>query len=70
MHFLTSLIIFSGFMFVLCFGLLKVIWDLSQLSVHSAPDVPATSCQGLGAAGAPRANAQGSSAAAELSDAQ
>ena|ERR1700685_4144803 len=37
MHFLTSLIIVVGFAFVVCLGLVKTIWDLSQLSFHEAP---------------------------------
>jgi hypothetical protein len=40
MHLLTSLIIFSGFVFVFCFGLIKVIWDLSEMSVHVSPHIP------------------------------
>ena len=42
MHFLTSLIIFSGFAFVVCLGLINVIWDLSAMSVHVAPNMLAT----------------------------
>jgi hypothetical protein len=38
MHFLTSLIIVAGFVFVICLGLVKLIWDLSQMSVHEAPE--------------------------------
>lgn len=37
MHFLTSLIILIGFAFVLYVGLVNVIWELSQLSVHESP---------------------------------
>jgi hypothetical protein len=37
MYFLTSLIIFVGFAFVVYVGLIKVIWELSQLSVHESP---------------------------------
>jgi hypothetical protein len=37
MHFLTSLIIVVGLAFVVCLGLVKTIWDLSQLSFHEAP---------------------------------
>jgi len=37
MHFLTSLIILIGFAFVVYVGLVKVIWDLSQLSFHDSP---------------------------------
>jgi hypothetical protein len=34
MHFLTWLIIFSGFVFVLCVGVVQVIWDLSEMSIQ------------------------------------
>jgi hypothetical protein len=37
MHFLTSLIMLIGFAFVIFVGLVTVIWDLSQLSVHESP---------------------------------
>ena len=37
MYFLTSLIIFVGFAFVVYVGLIKVIWELSQLSFHESP---------------------------------
>ena len=37
MHFLTSLIILVGFAFVIYVGLVKVIWELSQLSFHESP---------------------------------
>lgn len=50
---LTSLIIFSGFIFVLGVGALKVIRDLSEMSVHVAPDAPATP-HGVNAAETPR----------------
>jgi hypothetical protein len=36
MHFLASLIIFLGFVLVICLGLVQVIWDLSETSVHSS----------------------------------
>jgi hypothetical protein len=42
MHFLTSLIIFSGFVLVICLGLVQVIWDLSETSTHASPHIPAT----------------------------
>jgi hypothetical protein len=41
MHFLTSLIIFSGFALVVCFGLIKATWNLSEMSVHGSPHMPA-----------------------------
>jgi hypothetical protein len=37
MYFLTSLIIFVGFAFVVYVGLIKIIWELSQLSFHESP---------------------------------
>ena len=37
MHFMTSLIILGGFAFVVCVGLVTVIWELSQLSFHESP---------------------------------
>ena len=37
MHFLTSLIILIGFVFVVCVGLIQVIWELSRLSFHESP---------------------------------
>jgi len=42
MHFLTSLIIFFGFVLVICLGLVQVIWDLSETSTHASPHVLAT----------------------------
>jgi hypothetical protein len=42
MHFLTSLIIFSGFALVVCFGLIKATWDPSEMNVHGPPHMPAT----------------------------
>jgi hypothetical protein len=38
MHFLTSPIIVAGFVFVICLSLVKLIWDLSQMSIHEAPE--------------------------------
>jgi hypothetical protein len=40
MHILTSLIIFLGFVLVICLGLVQVIWDLSETSAHASPHVP------------------------------
>jgi hypothetical protein len=37
MHFLTCLMIFIGFGFVVCVGLVQVVWDLSRLSIHESP---------------------------------
>jgi hypothetical protein len=42
MHILTSLIIFFGFVLVVCLGLIQVIWDLSAMSAHASPHVLAT----------------------------
>jgi hypothetical protein len=70
MHVLTSLIAFSGCVFVLCFGLVKIIWDLSEISIHASPDVSATPPNKAGGAEAPRANEKETSTAGELSDAQ
>ena len=39
MQFLTSLFIVFGFAFIICLGLVKMIWDLSQVSVHDSPSV-------------------------------
>ena len=39
MHFLTSLIILGGFVFVICLGLLKLTRDLSEMSFHEAPEL-------------------------------
>jgi hypothetical protein len=39
MHFMTSLIIVFGFAFAVCFGVVKMIWDLSQASVHASPAI-------------------------------
>jgi hypothetical protein len=38
MHFLTSMIILVGFVFVICLGLFKLTWDLSEMSFHEAPE--------------------------------
>jgi hypothetical protein len=37
MHFLTCLIMLIGFAFVVCVGLVQVIWELSRLSFHESP---------------------------------
>jgi hypothetical protein len=42
MHFLNSLIIFSGFVFIFCLGIVKLIWDLPEMSLHGPPDMSAT----------------------------
>jgi hypothetical protein len=37
MHFLVSLTVLLGFVFVICLGLVKIIWDLSEMSAHAPP---------------------------------
>jgi hypothetical protein len=37
MHCLTCLIMLIGFAFVVCVGLVQVIWELSRLSFHESP---------------------------------
>jgi hypothetical protein len=39
MHFFISLLIIFGFAFVICAGLLKMVWDLSQIGVHESPAI-------------------------------
>jgi hypothetical protein len=39
MHFLTSLIMIFGFAFIVCLGLVKMVWDLSQVSAHESPAI-------------------------------
>jgi|HubBroStandDraft_1064217.scaffolds.fasta_scaffold116302_1 hypothetical protein len=36
MHFLIALITIIAFVFVFCLGLVKVVWDLSEMSVGAA----------------------------------
>jgi hypothetical protein len=57
MHFLTALIIVFGFVFVFCLGLVKVVWDLSEMNVHAAPDALSTIQFGDSGAKERRANA-------------
>jgi hypothetical protein len=42
MHFLMSLVILCGLLFVLCAGLVNVIWYLSAMSIHVSPHMPTT----------------------------
>jgi len=56
-HLLTSLIIISGFVFVFCLGLVKVIWDLSEISAHVPPEMLAMPCGRVLDAEQERANA-------------
>jgi hypothetical protein len=71
MHFLTSLIIVFGFVFVVCLSLVKLTWDLSQVSVHESPAIPETPRK-PSSAEEPRTTATASyeSSPAELSDVQ
>ena len=39
MHVLTSLLIFVGFVLVICLGVVQVIWDLSETSTHASPQM-------------------------------
>jgi hypothetical protein len=39
MHFLTSLVIVFGFVFVVCLGLVKLALELWQVSVHDSPAI-------------------------------
>jgi hypothetical protein len=39
MHFMTSVNIVFGFTFAGCLGLVKMTWDLSQVSVHASPAI-------------------------------
>jgi len=41
-HFLTSLIMVAGFVSAVCLSLVKLTWDLSQVSVHESPAIPET----------------------------
>jgi hypothetical protein len=68
MHFLTSLIIFSGFVFVCCLGLVQVLWDLSEVSVHASPQMRATPHSGNSRTEDGHVNSNESSSAGELGD--
>jgi hypothetical protein len=70
MHLLTSLIIFLGFAFVVCFGLVKVIFDLSEMSVHVSPHSLATPHNRSDGPEEGHANANESSSITQLSDTQ
>jgi hypothetical protein len=39
MHFFISLLIVFSFAFVICTGLVKMVWDLSQIGVHESPAI-------------------------------
>lgn len=71
MHFLTSLFIVFGFAFIICLGLVKMIWDLSQVSVHDSPSVLETHGKLASAEQAPaKATDPYELSPAELSDTQ
>jgi hypothetical protein len=70
MHFLTSLIVFLGFAFVVCLGLVKVILDISEMSVHVSPHTLETPHSRSGGAEEGHANANESSSITEFSDTQ
>jgi hypothetical protein len=71
MHSLSSLIIVFGFVFVVGLSLVKLTWDLSQVSVHDSPAIPETPGKPASTE-EPRTKAIESyeSSPAELSDAQ
>jgi hypothetical protein len=71
MNVLVSLIIVFGFVSVVCLSLVKLTWDLSQVSGDESPAIPETPAKPA-CAGGPRARATESyeSSPAELSDAQ
>jgi hypothetical protein len=68
MHFLMSLIIFCGFVFACCLGLVQVLWDLPEVSVHASPQMRATPHSGNSRAEDEHVNANESSSAADLGD--
>jgi hypothetical protein len=71
MDFLISLIIVFGSAFVVCLGLIKMIWDLSQPSFHESPIILDTPSEPTEAEGPPaKATESYHSNPAELSDAQ
>jgi hypothetical protein len=66
-----SLSIAFGFAFVVCVGLISVIWDLLQPSFHESPVILDTPSEPTGAEGAcAKATESFHSNPAELSDAQ
>jgi hypothetical protein len=68
MHVWTSLIIFLGFVLVICLGLIQVIWDLSETSTHASPQMLATPPNGTSGPHNGEAAASESSSAWELRD--
>jgi hypothetical protein len=53
MYFLTSLIMVAGFLFVVCLSLVKLTWELLQVSIHESPAILETPCQPAGAEAPP-----------------
>ena len=53
MHFLITLIIFCGFVFVFCLGLVDVTLGLSEMSVHVSPHGTSRADEGLANATTP-----------------
>jgi len=39
MRFAIALILLSGYAVILCWGLVQVIWSLSQMSFHAPPEI-------------------------------
>jgi hypothetical protein len=71
MHFLISLIMVAGCVFLVCLSLVKLAWDLWKASVHESPAILETPSNPA-STGEPRAKATESyeSSPAALSDAQ
>jgi hypothetical protein len=70
MHFLASLLIVAGFAFVVCLGLVKLAWELSQVSVHESPAIPETPGKPERSEELPATTQSYESSPTELSDAQ
>jgi hypothetical protein len=68
MHFPTLLIICFAFVFVICLGLVQVIWDLLTISVHASPHLPVTPHSRTSEEVGERANANELLSATELRD--
>jgi hypothetical protein len=66
MHFFISLIIFCGFAFVAGLGLAQVIWDLSEMSAHTSPNISTSPNSGAGRTEREQASVNESSGAADL----
>jgi hypothetical protein len=71
MHYLTSLIVLAGLLFILCLCLIKLSWDLGQVSFHQPPAIAETPGGHAGAKEPPLTEAETFKLdSAELSDAQ